>query len=240
MVEHHKISLTVMRFVQSDQVQVEPLRHQHDGIDLDEPRVLTVQIVRNIQKQHHEKLIHEFRMRCGDDDAVDYVEKVVSNGEDTVAAIRTMDDIHDLFIVGRGQGVISPLTTGLTDWRDGEVLEWSTRVSIVKGIAKGMAYLHAYKANKPVLVHQNISTDYSFTHNYDNDPLEDEGSNYPQDLVLVPRGTDDDSVVVGSHIRGSRLRASAAGDEEVDLLLPGTARLSQSPVKSDFSMLEVD
>nr|KYP74610.1 putative LRR receptor-like serine/threonine-protein kinase At4g08850 family [Cajanus cajan] len=42
---------------------------------------------------------------------------------------------------------------------DGEVLEWSTRVSIVKGIAKGMAYLHAYKANKPVLVHQNISAD---------------------------------------------------------------------------------
>ncbi|KAG5126854.1 hypothetical protein JHK82_027689 [Glycine max] len=219
MVEHHKISLTVMRFVQSDQVQVEPLRHQHDGIDLDEPRVLTVQIVRNIQKQHHEKLIHEFRMRCGDDDAVDYVEKVVSNGEDTVAAIRTMDDIHDLFIVGRGQGVISPLTTGLTDWSecleigairdmlategDGEVLEWSTRVSIVKGIAK--------------------------------DPLEDEGSNYPQDLVLVPRGTDDDSVVVGSHIRGSRLRASAAGDEEVDLLLPGTTR--DRPLNNGFSSL---
>lgn len=29
---------------------------------------------------------------------------------------------------------------------------------------------------------------------------------------------------MGPHIRGSRLRASAAGDEEVDLLLPGTAR----------------
>ncbi|KAI4300355.1 hypothetical protein L6164_033743 [Bauhinia variegata] len=57
------------------------------------------------------------------------------------------------------------------------------------------------------------------------DPLEDEMSRYPQGLVLVPRGADDSSVVVGSHIRGSRLRASAAGDEEVDLLLPGTARL---------------
>ncbi|GLT89845.1 hypothetical protein SLE2022_078090 [Rubroshorea leprosula] len=54
---------------------------------------------------------------------------------------------------------------------------------------------------------------------------EDEISHYPQGLVLVPRGTDDSSVVVGSHIRGSRLRASSAGDEEVDLLLPGTARL---------------
>jgi len=34
------------------------------------------------------------------------------------SAMRTMDDIHDLFIVGRGQGVISPLTTGLTDWSE--------------------------------------------------------------------------------------------------------------------------
>ncbi|XP_057981991.1 phosphatidylinositol 4-phosphate 5-kinase 9 isoform X2 [Malania oleifera] len=58
------------------------------------------------------------------------------------------------------------------------------------------------------------------------DALEDEISNYPQGLVLVPRGTDDNSFVVGPHIRGSRLRASsAAGGEEVDLLLPGTARL---------------
>lgn len=56
------------------------------------------------------------------------------------------------------------------------------------------------------------------------DPLEDEVLNYPQGLVLVPRGDNDNSVVVGPHIRGSRLRASSAGDEEVDLLLPGTAR----------------
>ncbi|XP_052176401.1 phosphatidylinositol 4-phosphate 5-kinase 9-like isoform X2 [Diospyros lotus] len=56
--------------------------------------------------------------------------------------------------------------------------------------------------------------------------MEEEISNYPQGLVLVPRGGDDNSVVVGPHIRGSRLRAtSASGDEEVDLLLPGTARL---------------
>ncbi|KAB2622427.1 phosphatidylinositol 4-phosphate 5-kinase 9 [Pyrus ussuriensis x Pyrus communis] len=55
--------------------------------------------------------------------------------------------------------------------------------------------------------------------------LEDEISNYPQGLVLIPRGSDDASVVVGPHVRGSRLRASSAGYEEVDLLLPGTARL---------------
>ncbi|KAL7264995.1 hypothetical protein ACSBR1_002861 [Camellia fascicularis] len=58
------------------------------------------------------------------------------------------------------------------------------------------------------------------------EPIEDEISNYPQGLVLVPHGADDNSFIVGPHIRGSRLRAaSATGDEEVDLLLPGTARL---------------
>ncbi|KAA3455813.1 somatic embryogenesis receptor kinase 5 [Gossypium australe] len=40
---------------------------------------------------------------------------------------------------------------------NGQVLEWSTRVSIVKGIAKGIAYLHGNEVNKPALVHQNIS-----------------------------------------------------------------------------------
>ncbi|CAL5429846.1 unnamed protein product [Camellia sinensis] len=56
--------------------------------------------------------------------------------------------------------------------------------------------------------------------------MEDEISNYPQGLVLVPRGGGDSSSVVCPHIRGSRLRAaSATGDEEVDvdLLLLGTA-----------------
>ncbi|KAJ6876131.1 LRR receptor kinase BAK1 [Populus alba x Populus x berolinensis] len=42
---------------------------------------------------------------------------------------------------------------------DGHVLEWSTRVSIVRGIAKGIAYLHGYKANKPSLIHQNITAE---------------------------------------------------------------------------------
>ncbi|KAL6004834.1 hypothetical protein ACLOJK_005390 [Asimina triloba] len=39
------------------------------------------------------------------------------------------------------------------------VLDWSTRVSIVYGIAKGIEYLHSSRPNKPALVHQNISAD---------------------------------------------------------------------------------
>ncbi|KAF5731094.1 LRR receptor-like serine/threonine-protein kinase GSO2 [Tripterygium wilfordii] len=42
---------------------------------------------------------------------------------------------------------------------DGHVLEWSPRVSIVEGIAKGIAYLHGHKVNKSTLCHQNISAE---------------------------------------------------------------------------------
>ncbi|KAA8539820.1 hypothetical protein F0562_026512 [Nyssa sinensis] len=42
---------------------------------------------------------------------------------------------------------------------DGQVLEWSPRVSIINGIARGIEYLHEGKVNKPALVHQNISAE---------------------------------------------------------------------------------
>ncbi|KAH9615255.1 hypothetical protein KSS87_023797 [Heliosperma pusillum] len=45
------------------------------------------------------------------------------------------------------------------DQKDGDdsALDWSTRVRIIHGIAKGIQYLHSNKTNKPPLVHQNIS-----------------------------------------------------------------------------------
>ncbi|GJN18578.1 hypothetical protein PR202_gb05750 [Eleusine coracana subsp. coracana] len=42
----------------------------------------------------------------------------------------------------------------------GRVLGWDTRISIIKGVAKGIEYLHSTRPNKPrPLVHQNISAD---------------------------------------------------------------------------------
>lgn len=47
------------------------------------------------------------------------------------------------------------------DVQDGghKVLDWSTRVSIIGGIAKGIGYLHSNQPNKPALIHQNISAE---------------------------------------------------------------------------------
>ncbi|KAF8027103.1 hypothetical protein BT93_E0123 [Corymbia citriodora subsp. variegata] len=47
------------------------------------------------------------------------------------------------------------------DLEDGSIqgLDWPTRVSIIKGIAEGIGYLHNSEANKPAVVHQNISVE---------------------------------------------------------------------------------
>ncbi|KAM6588156.1 hypothetical protein CsatA_010761 [Cannabis sativa] len=47
------------------------------------------------------------------------------------------------------------------DIREGsdQVLDWSKRVSIITSIAKGIQYLHSNEANRPAMVHQNISTE---------------------------------------------------------------------------------
>ncbi|CAJ1937801.1 unnamed protein product [Sphenostylis stenocarpa] len=110
MSEHPSINLTVMRFLHEEEVI-----HQHSDHNPDE---LTVKTDKDTQKQLDEKLLHWFRTSHENEGSVIYVEKMVNNGEQTVAAIRSMDDIHDLFIIGRGQGMKSPLTAGLTDWSE--------------------------------------------------------------------------------------------------------------------------
>ncbi|XP_062227959.1 LRR receptor kinase SERK2-like [Phragmites australis] len=47
----------------------------------------------------------------------------------------------------------------ITDGSSASVLDWPTRVSIIRGIAIGIEYLHSKKSSKPPVVHQNISAD---------------------------------------------------------------------------------
>ncbi|KAK1306217.1 Proline-rich receptor-like protein kinase PERK2 [Acorus calamus] len=73
------------------------------------------------------------------------------------------------FCCSRGRGecflvydfVMNGSLSQYLDVKDGsdKVLGWATRVSIIKGIAKGITFLHSNKANKPSIVHQNISAE---------------------------------------------------------------------------------
>ncbi|KAK3039450.1 hypothetical protein RJ639_028032, partial [Escallonia herrerae] len=116
MSEHPGINLTIMRFIPGDAA----LESVAEGANTEtnDPSVITVLTDSDRDKQQDEDYINEFRVRTANDDSIVYMEKVVNHGEETVAAIRSIDNIHDLFIVGRGQGIISPLTAGLTDWSE--------------------------------------------------------------------------------------------------------------------------
>ncbi|XP_061346822.1 cation/H(+) antiporter 15-like [Gastrolobium bilobum] len=116
MSEHPGVTLTIMRFVPGKEVTRPVL--QPSTVNPDEPRILNVETDQDTEKQLDEKLVNMLMMGHEYDDSIVYIEKVVNNGEETMAAIRSTNDVHDLFIVGRGQGMISPLTAGLTDWSE--------------------------------------------------------------------------------------------------------------------------
>lgn len=118
MSDHPGISLTVMRFVAGDDVAEVVSQSGTATLEPNQPRILTVETDRERERKLDEIFVNEFRMKSGNDESVVYIERVVNNGEETIGAIRSMDDIHDLFIVGRGQGLITPLTAGLTDWSE--------------------------------------------------------------------------------------------------------------------------
>ncbi|PHT45558.1 Cation/H(+) antiporter 15 [Capsicum baccatum] len=116
--EHPGINLTVMRFLPGEAALEDRRSDSRKSSTNNDSSVLTVVTDDDKEKQLDEDYISHFREKTANDDSVLYIERVVNHGEETVAAIRTIDHSHDLFIVGRGQGTISPLTAGLTDWSE--------------------------------------------------------------------------------------------------------------------------
>ena len=70
------------------------------------------------EAQVDEECIYEFNFKTMNDSSVTCIEKVVNDGQEVIEAIREMEDNHsyDLYIVGRGYKVETPVTAGLTDW----------------------------------------------------------------------------------------------------------------------------
>ncbi|GAA0142807.1 transporter [Lithospermum erythrorhizon] len=115
MSEHPGINLTVVRFIPGEDAAKLP---GPGSISDENTDTLTVITDIEREKKLDQEYLNEFRSRTGNDESIVFTEIVVDNGEETVAAIRAIDNIHDLFIVGRGQGMVSPLTSGLTDWSE--------------------------------------------------------------------------------------------------------------------------
>lgn len=116
---HRNVSLSVTRFVLGP-------NGDHDSTDLEllgmpykaNPLLSHTQAEYEKQKRLDDIFIEEFQTRTEEDEMVWYSEVVSRNGEDTVAAIMELGHDYDLYLVGKGDSFLSPLTTGLSDWSD--------------------------------------------------------------------------------------------------------------------------
>lgn len=135
-------SLSVIRFLPSEHAAYHPvMKAKHEKIAGPRKLLTLGRTEEERQKQLDDDYIGDVRMGMRNDESFIYSEMVVNNGEETLGAIRSVDDSHDLFIVGSGQGMESPLTAGLTDWSEcpelgviGDLLassDFAVRVSVL-------------------------------------------------------------------------------------------------------------
>ncbi|OMO74903.1 Cation/H+ exchanger [Corchorus olitorius] len=109
-----RVTLTVVRFLPGKDVCELPER---DDDDL-EDGILTAMYERERDKQLDDEYIYEFRFKTMNDQSVAYIEKIINSGEEIVSTLNSAYSNFDLFIVGRGDGVESPLTIGLSSFSE--------------------------------------------------------------------------------------------------------------------------
>lgn len=112
MSENPTVNLTVIRFLPGEEAK--GWQQENESKD----NGMNVVTDNDRERQIDDDVITDFRMKTANDESVVYMEKTTNDGEETVSTIRSLDNIHDLYIVGRGQGTVSPLTAGLTDWSE--------------------------------------------------------------------------------------------------------------------------
>lgn len=103
--------LTVVRFV--------PTSEAAGAVGMSDRSHVSVEIDREREKLLDDDYFNKFRNATVNNTNIRCFDLVLNDEEETIKAIKSMDEhYHDLYIVGRGRGTQSPLTTGLADWCD--------------------------------------------------------------------------------------------------------------------------
>ncbi|URE32377.1 Sodium/hydrogen exchanger family [Musa troglodytarum] len=117
MAEHPGVILTVIRFLPGEEAMVPP--SLAPSCASGERAATTAVAEANMERQLDEECTNLFRLRHVTNDSVTYTELVINNIEETVAAVRAMNGVHSMYVVGRGKGMeSSPLLAGLTLWSE--------------------------------------------------------------------------------------------------------------------------
>ncbi|XP_038722346.1 cation/H(+) antiporter 15-like isoform X2 [Tripterygium wilfordii] len=111
---YHRSNLTVVRFLPNDNLdKFEVPVELPDGST---SRLLTASSFVERQKTLDDEYITEFRVKSADNQHLNYVEKRVDDAEGVIAELKALGDEYDLYVVGKGEGVVSPLTAALLVW----------------------------------------------------------------------------------------------------------------------------
>ncbi|CAA6671050.1 unnamed protein product [Spirodela intermedia] len=103
--EHPETVLTVHRFLPA---AVSSTFEDAIAVSVDDDR----------ERRLDDEYVEEFRQKTAGNRRISYLAVMASNGEETVATIRSMGGSYDLCIVGSGHGVGAPLTSGMMDWSE--------------------------------------------------------------------------------------------------------------------------
>ncbi|KAJ3708699.1 hypothetical protein LUZ61_012404 [Rhynchospora tenuis] len=116
MVENPSVSLKIIRFLRPEDQQSGSSPNATNS-----PGMTTVVSTESYPGRNlDDNCLKEFRARNQGNSFVGYTEKVVNNAEEVVSAIRYMESMHQIYIVGRGYKNTSgsPLTNGLQEWSE--------------------------------------------------------------------------------------------------------------------------
>ncbi|KAI3994580.1 hypothetical protein MKX01_028324 [Papaver californicum] len=116
MAMHPDVKLTVFKFLPSTRKELQARINMESNEEEDE--VLMEIMTHVTEKDADEAFLANFYNRYVTSKDVNYVEKYVENGAETMAVLSAMKDNYSLFIVGKGGRGLSPLTTGMSDWEE--------------------------------------------------------------------------------------------------------------------------
>nr|XP_010938280.1 cation/H(+) antiporter 15-like [Elaeis guineensis] len=114
MAEHPTIVVTVIRFIEA----APPSRLQSVTSVTEEDSTSVLLADAELDKEQDEEALYQFRLWFVSDESVVFTEKVASNSEETVTALRAMEHSYDLYVVGRSHRRKSKLTVELEEWSD--------------------------------------------------------------------------------------------------------------------------
>ncbi|KAK1667579.1 hypothetical protein QYE76_055738 [Lolium multiflorum] len=118
MVENPGVTLAILRFLPPD-YRAQSSSGATYSSDADS-RAINIGAEGKTELEMDEEYLGEFRARNQGNNAITYAERTVTNSEETVAVIRSLDSsMHEMYIVGRRPGEPgSPMTSALEDWME--------------------------------------------------------------------------------------------------------------------------